>query len=157
MKKLKDILSEVLQDKYINESDDISAKAEAFAGWLDKNARMMKWSKNGNTLSKKQDYADAPTFDTETGELRFDVNFVLDHSNYMGDVESQSDQSRTAAAKAKDFIHTHMFKKGEKAYEKIFGKSDIYYYDPENIDIWKHDSNYSRFAQWRITVEVSPK
>jgi hypothetical protein len=146
------------QDNYLNEADDISTKTKAFADWLGKNARMMKWSQHGNTLSKKQDFANAPKFDVKTGILDFDVNFVLDHSNYMGDVESQSDQSRTAAAKAKkDFIRTPMFKKAVTAYKKIFGKAVIYHYKPDNIDIWKHDRNHSRFAQWRVLIEVSPK
>jgi|TARA_B110000908_G_C9935100_1_gene305687 hypothetical protein len=147
------------QDNYLNESDDTSAKAEAFKGWLDKNARKMKWSRNGNTLSKKQDFANAPEFDVKSGILTFNVNFIIDHSDYMGNVESQSDQIRTVLAKTKlVFINTPMFNKGEKAYKKIYGKANIEIMSrPHNVDIWKHSGNYSRFAQWEVTVEVSPK
>jgi hypothetical protein len=147
------------QDNYLNESDDTSAKAEAFKGWLDKNARMMKWAQNGNTLSRKQDFAIAPEFDAKSGILTFRVNFIINHSDYMGGVESQSDQIRTVLAKTKSvFIHTPMFTKGVKAYEKIFGNADIEIMSrPYRVDIWKHSGNNSRFAQWEVRVKVSPK
>jgi len=140
----------------LKEEDNTSAKAEAFKGWLDKNARMMKWAQNGNTLSRKQDFAIAPEFDVKSGILTFNVNFIIDHSDYMGDVVSQSDQIRMVLAKTKSFTHTHMFRKGVNAYEKIFGSANIEIMsDPYRVDIWKHQGNYSRFAQWEVTVEVS--
>jgi len=153
---LRKIIKEEIS-KALNEGDDTSAKAEAFKGWLDKNARMMKWAKDGNTMSRKQDFANAPDFDIKSGILTFNVNFIVDHSNYMGDVVSQSDQIREVLAKAKSFTNlSHMFRKGVKAYEKIFGNANIEIMsNPYNVDIWKHSGNYSRFAQWEVTVEVS--
>jgi hypothetical protein len=143
--------------KALNEGDDTSTKAEAFKDWLDKNARMMKWSRNGNTLSRKQDFANAPKFDVKSGILTFSVNFIINHSDHMGGVESQSDQIRTVLAKTKSvFIHTDMFRKGVKAYKKIFGNANIEIMsDPYNVNIWKHSENYSRFAQWEVEIEVS--
>jgi len=155
---LRNIIKEEIS-KAFNEGDDTSAKAEAFKGWLDKNARMMKWVKDGNTMSRKQDFANAPDFDIKSGILTFNVNFIINHSDYMGNVESQSDQIRTVLAKTRSvFIYTDMFERAVDKYKELFGSANIEIMsNPYNVDIWKHSENWSRFAQWEVTVEVSEK
>ncbi len=154
---LRNIIKEEIS-KMFNEDFYESYKDE-FKDWLDDNAEMMKWSRNGNTLSRREDFADAPEFDVNSGLLTFKVNWVIDHSDYMGNVESQSDQIRTVLAKTRSvFIYTDMFERAVDKYKELFGSANIEIMsDPYNVDIWKHSENYSRFAQWEVTVEVSEK
>ena len=154
---LRNIIKEEIS-KALNEDFYESYKDE-FKDWLDDNAEMMKWSRNGNTLSRREDFANAPKFDVNSGLLTFKVNWVIDHSDYMGNVESQSDQIRTVLAKTRSvFIYTYMFERAVDKYKELFGSANIEIMsDPYNVDIWKHSENYSRFAQWEVTVEVSEK
>jgi len=154
---LRNIIKEEIS-KALNEDFYESYKDE-FKYWLDDNAEMMKWSRNGNTLSRREDFANAPEFDVNSGLLTFKVNWVIDHSHYMGNVEPQSDQIRTVLAKTRSvFIYTDMFERAVDKYKELFGSANIEIMsDPYNVDIWKHSENYSRFAQWEVTVEVSEK
>ena len=149
-----------LKPLYTLKEDFYESYKDEFKDWLDENAEMLKWSRSGGTWSSREDFANAPEFDVNSGLLTFKVNWVIDHSDYMGNVESQEDQIRTVLAKTKSvFIYTEMFEEVVDKYKELFG-SDAnieILSNPYNVDIWKHSENYSRFAQWEVTVEVSEK
>ena len=150
---IKEEISKALKEDFYESYKD------EFKDWLDDNAEMMKWSRSGGTWSSREDFANAPEFDVNSGLLTFKVNWVIDHSDYMGNVESQEDQIRTVLAKTKSvFIYTEMFEEVVDKYKELFGSANIEIMsDPYNVDIWKHSENYSRFAQWEVEIEVSEK
>ena len=149
-----------IKSLYTLKEDFYESYKDEFKDWLDENAEMLKWSRDGGTWSRREDFANAPEFDVNSGLLTFKVNWVIDHSDYMGNVESQEDQIRTVLAKTKSvFIYTEMFEEVVDKYKELFG-SDAnieILSNPYNVDNWKHSENHSRFAQWEVEVEVSEK